>query len=128
MTFPKRCVLLPEVGAPRLGSWASKALCVIVAILLTFACTPAGKKSSAAARIEVVELVKAASEDVRELHDGLPVGADAFAKLLPDTGLTGLEPSEAREALLKVRNRVQDLRVAKFDLLRPRRAHGCRRA
>jgi hypothetical protein len=85
-------------------------------------CESTAKVSSAKAKESVPELIKAATEDVRQLKAGLPLGAAEVAKLLPSGNWTEMEPSSAKETLNKARSRVQDLRVAKstfFALVAP---------
>lgn len=79
--------------------------------LFFYGCTSETKKSAALAKDSVQSLVVAATEDVREVRSGLPLGADELAKLLPAEG--DIDPQTARESLERARNKVQDLRIAK---------------
>lgn len=94
-----------------------------VVIGLSFlGCTPETKKSAAAAKTHVLELAKAASEDVRQVRTGLPAGATELVAILPPADKGDVDAPTAREALEKARSKVQDLRVAKstfFALVAP---------
>jgi hypothetical protein len=85
---------------------------VVLAFAL-FACTPETKKSAALAKEHVAELVKAAREDVRQIRTGLPQGGSELVASLPPADKGDLDAPTAREALIKTRNKVQDLRIAK---------------
>jgi len=74
-------------------------------------CTSETKKSAALAKDSVQSLVGITKEDVREVRSGLPLGAEEIAKNIPEEG--EIDPTTAREALERARNKVQDLRVAK---------------
>jgi hypothetical protein len=70
---------------------------------------------------EVQGLEKAATEDVRQIRAGLPLGA-AQLSLAYKEATRGMDPETARRALEKTRNKVSDLRVAKstfFALVNP---------
>ena len=85
-------------------------------------CTPETKKSAAAAKTQVLDLAKAAGEDVRQVRTGLPAGAAELVTILPPADKGDIDAPTAREALEKARNKVQDLRVAKstfFALVAP---------
>jgi len=91
-------------------------------VLVGAGCTPETKKSAAAAKGHVLELAKAASEDVRQVRTGLPQGAAELVAILPPAEKGDIDAPTAREALEKARNKVQDLRVAKstfFALVAP---------
>jgi hypothetical protein len=83
-------------------------------------CTNEAKKSAALAQEHVKSLASVVHEDVREVREGLPLGAAELAKILPAEG--EIDAPTAREALEKARNKVQDLRIAKstfFALVAP---------
>ena len=85
-------------------------------------CSKETQRSAALAKEHVLELAKAAREDVRQIRTGLPEGAAQLATLLPPPDKGELDAPTAREALEKARNKVQDLRVAKstfFALVTP---------
>ena len=97
-------------------------LALVVIVLVGAGCTPETKKSAAAAKGHVLELAKAASEDVRQVRTGLPQGAAELVAILPPAEKGDIDAPTAREALEKARNKVQDLRVAKstfFALVAP---------
>jgi hypothetical protein len=75
------------------------------------ACANGAKKSAAQAQEQVKALAAVVHEDVREVRQGLPLGAAELAKILPPEG--DIDAPTAREALEKARNKIQDLRVAK---------------
>lgn len=58
-------------------------------------------------------LSKAATRDVEELRSGLPKGAPLLASIFEAGKKPSEDPAAAREALNSVRNKFQDLRVAK---------------
>jgi len=96
------------------GSYAAALL------LLLAGCANDAKKSAALAQEQVKALAAVVHEDVREVREGLPLGAAELAKLLPAEG--DIDASTAREALEKTRNKIQDLRIAKstfFALVAP---------
>ena len=98
--------------------WARFAFVAIVT-----GCTAPTKKSAALAKEHVVELAKAAREDVRQIRTGLPEGAAQLVAILPPADKGDIDAPTAREALEKARNKVQDLRVAKstfFALVSPK--------
>jgi hypothetical protein len=91
-------------------------------VAIVTGCTAPTKKSAALAREHVLELAKAAREDVRQVRTGLPEGAAQLVGLLPPAEKGDIDAPTAREALAKARNKVQDLRVAKstfFALVAP---------
>jgi hypothetical protein len=76
------------------------------------ACTKSSEATIAKAREHARELAKVSESDVREVRSGLPDGAKALAKVYADTNPAD-DPQQARRALERARNEVQDLRVAK---------------
>jgi hypothetical protein len=95
---------------------------LVVIVLVGAGCTPDTKKSAAAAKGHVLELAKAAAEDVRQVRTGLPQGAAELVAILPPADKGDIDAPTAREALEKARSKVQDLRVAKstfFALVAP---------
>jgi hypothetical protein len=80
-------------------------------VLSAAGCTNDAKKSAVLAKDQVHALGSVVHEDVREIREGLPLGAAELAKLLPAEG--EIDAQTAREALEKTRNKVPDLRIAK---------------
>jgi len=105
----------------RLTTWWV-VLCALLAGATNGGCTAETKKSAALAKEHVLELAKAAREDVRQIRTGLPEGAAQLGAILPTADKGELDAATAREALEKARNKVQDLRLAKstfFALVAP---------
>ena len=76
-------------------------------------CEDVGKKSAAAARDNVTFIAAAAKQDVTEVRSGLPQGAGSITKLFSDAAPEVPGAEDARSALERARETVQDLRVAK---------------
>jgi len=112
-----------EQVRPRLTTWwVSNLFTAVCALLFATGCTKETQKSAAAAKEHVLELAKAAREDVRQIRTGLPQGATQLESILPAPDKGEVDAPTAREALEKTRNKVQDLRVAKstfFALVSP---------
>jgi hypothetical protein len=75
-------------------------------------CTKAVETSQRKARAGVELLVKAATADVQEVRQGLPLGAKQLEPFFADEKAQG-DATAAKEALERARHRVQDLRTAK---------------
>lgn len=80
-------------------------------------CKDKGQKSAAEARADVQKLVELTARDVAEVERGLPEGAKKLGELLAkDVGRDG-DPKQnvpaVRSALLKMRQQVPDLGIAK---------------
>jgi hypothetical protein len=88
------------------------ALAALVVVSLT-ACKDKGKESADAARGNVDDMVKLANDDVAEVERGLPEGAKQMGEILAKTDDPKKNPQEVRGALLKIRQKVPDLSVAK---------------
>jgi hypothetical protein len=104
----------------RSACFTASVACALSLALASSACTSDAKKSAAQAQEHVKALAKVVHEDVREVREGLPLGAAELAKILPSEG--EIDAPTAREALEKARNKVQDLRIAKstfFALVAP---------
>lgn len=80
-------------------------------------CKNGGRKSAEGARADVEELVELTTKDVAEVERGLPEGAKKLAELLPKEVGHDVDPKTngpgVRSALLKMRQQVPDLGVAK---------------
>lgn len=87
---------------------ASASLALLIAVA---GCRHSSTLSAAKCREHVALLSRAATEDLREIRSGLPRGAE----LLRDYFAAGKfeDATAARDALDRVRNKVQDLRTAK---------------
>lgn len=79
---------------------------------LALGCTDKGKISVERASAHARYLAPVTVKDVEEVRSGLPQGAP-YLKELWSTSDTVLDPEAARDALVKARGKVQDLRVAK---------------
>ncbi len=77
------------------------------------ACTPSSKVSEAKARTHVEFLAKAVKEDVQEVRNGLPKGAQHLSKLYEGDAKPADDLKAVRGRLELARDKVQDLRVAK---------------
>jgi hypothetical protein len=73
-------------------------------------CESSAKKSALEARAHVTELAKLGREDAREIREGLPRGGAELEKFFASQPVN---VETAREALGKVRDKIQDLRTAK---------------
>lgn len=98
------------------GVWSGRFLgaCRLALVALVLAsCESTGAESIERARGHAAKLVEIATRDVGEVREGLPLGAAEFAKVWAD-GTDPIADSEAaRAALERVRDKVQNLRVAK---------------
>jgi hypothetical protein len=78
------------------------------------ACRDKGKESADAAKANVEAMAALADKDVAEIERGLPEGAKKMAERLAQIGDSPKSsPQEVRAALLKMRQQVPDLGVAK---------------
>lgn len=90
-------------------------------VLVAPSCTNTAKESAAKAGAHAQYLAEMTSQDVEEVRNGLPQGAQVLSKAFEGSDLVN-DPALAREALESARGRVQDLRVAKssfFALVKP---------
>jgi len=76
-------------------------------------CKDPSEVSEAQAKLHVVELARNVRSDVAEVRNGLPAGAECMAAFFNRESLGPEQGNDAREALSKCRNKVQDLRIAK---------------
>ncbi len=83
-----------------------------VALALVWGCTDQGKVSAERASAHVRFLAPLVDKDLEEVRSGLPKGTPYLEELW-NKGETVLDPEAARDALVKARSKVQDLRVAK---------------
>lgn len=83
-----------------------------VVSLLQVACTDHAKVSAERASAHVRFLAPVVERDVQEVRSGLPQGTPYLQELWTNSA-TVLDPEAARDALVKARSKVQDLRVAK---------------
>jgi hypothetical protein len=90
-----------------------RALFGALACLCVLGCEPSTKKSVEAARRHVAFLKKAAEGDLAEIRQGLPPGGKQLDLSVPTLLPLKDNAMNAREALEKARDKVQDLRVAK---------------
>jgi len=88
-------------------------VCAVWALVFSVGCSKSGKLSAEKAQQHAAELAKVAAEDVREVRRGLPEGAKVLAELYAADEAGADDAQQARKALEKTRNKVQDLRVAK---------------
>lgn len=80
----------------------------------SFGCKDKGKQSAEEARANVKMLVELAEKDVAEVERGLPEGAKKMsAQLAKETGDAKQNAPQVRSALLKIRQQVPDLGIAK---------------
>jgi hypothetical protein len=77
------------------------------------ACTDSGKVSMQKAEQHLAFLSRTIKEDVREVRDGLPKGAEHLERLYKDGADPKDDLKEVRTELLVARDKVQDLRLAK---------------
>ena len=97
--------------------------CLLVPAAFAFGCENDQAKSAAAAKKHVQELVKTAKADVTEVRDGLPKGAKRLERLYKKETPPTEDLKAVRWGLLRAREEVQDLRVAKstfFALATPK--------
>jgi len=83
------------------------------AVTLASGCKDKGKQSAEEARANVKMLAELAEKDVAEVERGLPEGAKKMAALLAKEPDPKANPPAVRSALLKMRQQVPDLGVAK---------------
>ncbi len=88
--------------------------CLVSLALVGSGCKDKGKLSAEEARTNVKLLVDLADKDVAEIERGLPEGAKKMtAQLAKETGDATQNAPQVRSALLKIRQQVPDLGVAK---------------
>jgi hypothetical protein len=97
-------------GSSRLALWCAWRL--LIGLMLV-ACERTGSESVDRARGHAAKLVEAATRDVAEVREGLPLGATEFAKVWSDGTDPIVDAEAARAALERVRDKIQNLRVAK---------------
>jgi hypothetical protein len=102
----RRCA--ESIGRTPPWGWAS----AFALPLLLVACSKSAELSKAKAAEHARALAKIAEADVAEVRTGLPEGAKHLAQRYADANPAD-DPEQARLALEKARNAVQDLRVAK---------------
>jgi len=104
------------LGRRTLVAWTMSSL-ICAAGASYVGCKDRGQKSSEAARLDVERLVELTAKDVAEVERGLPQGAKKLSELLAkDVGKEGdpkQNPPAVRSALLKMRQQVPDLGIAK---------------
>ncbi|MBX3205151.1 MAG: hypothetical protein KF764_08785 [Labilithrix sp.] len=98
-------------------AWAATALVTTAGGATLAGCKDRGQKSSEDARADAQKLVDLTAKDVEEVERGLPVGAKKLTELLAkEVGKDG-DPKQnvpaVRSALLKMRQQVPDLGIAK---------------
>lgn len=81
--------------------------------LLALGCEDTGKKSAAEASKHLDFLVTAAKRDVGEVRGGLPQGAKALESLFSEAAPEVPAATDAREALVRTRAKINDLDSAK---------------
>src|SRR6202008_669627 len=86
--------------------------CLAIA-LLCLSCEDGGEVSAAHAARHVEGLVSTVAADVAEIRAGLPQGADHVAELWKAETPPQQDLPAVRSALLRAREKVQDLRIAK---------------
>lgn len=96
MRSPRRAFLAAALGA-----------------LLVSGCKDKGQESASAARTNVQTLVELVNKDVAEIERGLPEGAKQLGSLLAKEPDPKANASAVRSALLKMRQKVPDLGIAK---------------
>lgn len=102
--------------APPPFSLTRRALFVVslsVAGVLLLGCEDKNELSKQKARADLPHLVELTKQDVEEVRQGLPKGAEILGKELKDKDDVGAEPEHVRKALETARGKVQDLRTAK---------------
>lgn len=102
MSFSRRQLLVAAVSLGALGLGP-----------LSAGCKDKGKQSAEAARANVKSLAELADKDVAEVERGLPEGAKKMAALLAQDADPKANAPVVRSALLKMRQQVPDLGVAK---------------
>jgi hypothetical protein len=94
-------------------TFASRVLFAGVLLLSAAACKDKGKESAEGARPNVQAMLTLADKDVAEIEHGLPEGGKKMAELLAKVQEPTKSPQDVRSALLKMRQQVPDLGVAK---------------
>lgn len=89
------------------------ALGVLASCVLAAGCRDKGKQSAEAASADLHGIVALAEKDVGEIERGLPEGGVKMTKLLGGEANPPSNPAAVRSALLKIRQQVPDLGVAK---------------
>lgn len=93
--------------------FAATVALVALAGLFSSACENGGKKSAEAARENLKYVTQAAVKDVGEVRRGLPAGAKMLSSLFEEAAPEQPAAVDAREELLRVRSRQNDLDSAK---------------
>ncbi|MDX2054360.1 MAG: hypothetical protein SFV15_18310 [Polyangiaceae bacterium] len=106
------------MNAAKVTGWVVGYLCTLSG------CTDSGAVSEGHAKAHVKELAKAVSTDVGEVRRGLPLGALCMGAFFNRPSLGPEQASDARDALAKCQNKVQDLRVAKSTFFAAATADG----
>ncbi|MBX3188343.1 MAG: hypothetical protein KF819_15100 [Labilithrix sp.] len=88
-------------------------LALVALALVLLGCKDKGRESANEARANVKSLVELAEKDVAEIERGLPEGGKKMAAQLAKEPDAKSNPSQVRAALLKIRQQVPDLGVAK---------------
>lgn len=86
---------------------------VLVSSSIQLGCEDSGKKSAELSRAHVTDLARAAVSDAAEVRAGLPEGARQLEDLFREANPELPDPQSAKDALVRARDKVQDLRVAK---------------
>jgi hypothetical protein len=89
------------------------ALSALASPLILAGCKDRAKESAEQATAHVAELVKLADKDVAEVERGLPEGAKKMATSLAKEPDPKANPAAVRSALLRMRQQVPDLGIAK---------------
>ncbi len=92
---------------------ALAALAVVPLLVLPTGCKDKAQKSAEEAKANVQLLVPLVDKDVAEIERGLPEGAKKIATTIGKEQDVKANPAVVRSALLKIRQQVQDLGVAK---------------
>ncbi|HEY6558161.1 MAG TPA: hypothetical protein VI072_12840 [Polyangiaceae bacterium] len=92
---------------PRMKLWM-----LLLVAWCALGCSKSGEQSLTKAREQARELVRITERDVAEVRAGLPEGAKVLSELAADKRALG-DAQEVRRALVRSRDKVQDLRVAK---------------
>jgi hypothetical protein len=106
--------LVGSLGLVRSEGARSAGLFAFIACALAcLGCEDVGKKSAQATLTDLPVLVQAAENDVAQVRSGLPVGVKHIENLFAAAAPEVPAFDAARDALLKAREKTQDLRVAK---------------
>jgi hypothetical protein len=89
------------------------ALAGLTFLALSSGCRDKGQESATAGRQNVQNLVELVNKDVAEIERGLPEGAKQLSTILGKETELRANPNAVRTALLKMRQRVPDLGIAK---------------